>query len=1098
VDLNAKEPCVYYSDVYNSLPAWGITGEGSENITRHVMCCEDPMDEMSDSPQNDVNNAISLNEPDGVMAESVEATTIVAPSTPAVEELTEEQRLAYVAMFNNYHPYKFTRGGEVGDWKGQTYDEAYEFCKARQHVMCPYRAFCPMGPNSRPYGGYARDDFESNGNNDKASRVSKLLDDNEKASSQWVPISDMTNEWVDLNAKEPCVYYSDVYNSLPAWGITGEGSENITRHVMCCEDPMDEMSDSPQNDVNNAISLNEPDGVMAESVEATTIVAPATPAVEELTEEQRLAYVAMFNNYHPYKFTRGGEVGDWKGQTYDEAYEFCKARQHVMCPYRAFCPMGPNSRPYGGYARDDFESNGNNDKASRVSKLLDDNEKASSQWVPISDMTNEWVDLNAKEPCVYYSDVYNSLPAWGITGEGSKNITRHVMCCEVTVDETSNQQGGVVGTTLVSPTPQSAPIDGKSQQLVAGTALVSPITPPAPLVLIKPTYPSATSGMKPPTFESAMTAYAGANPSVLEYDPVWYDRSNGWTGQTYDEAFSFCTKQGPGYELCPYKAYCPSRVNSLPTGGVKDEGPNGSWAAVNDAFNEWVRVSTEDVCLLYTALNPSHPVWGMTGEGSEDVTRHVACCYMSSLEGGTTSLPVVDAKETTDVLQNPDVEAATAVEANVNTGGGLMDDSDVTAKYAPVWFRRDEESEGGWIGKSYLDAIAHCARHDSSIPCPYEAYCPNGPGNMPFEGSRQSRQTHEAWAPIMDISNGWVNVGASSNVCELYNSLHPQPPRWGLIVHQSEEDLQLEEGSVESITSHIMCCREPPEGTELLLQTTTPPGPVAVASTEYEQDILDKKHPIWFSRNHGYHGTTHEEAATFCKNMGDMVLCPADAYCPEGNTDPDRSLFLQNRAFEGEQWAPVGTTSTSPNEKWLLIGDIDGNSRSTCSTLGAIRGMKLEGWDLDYDPDDHLFELKEHVMCCLNPNHLLKEIKFAKQLNRIWLDESFGWKGGSHDEAQEFCSKLGVNKILCPYAAYCPHGPGQPVIGGHSEDFIMEGEQWAPASRGDSSYWIQIGRKYQNSATTCMDNFELEGQEPSWGASNERADLKKHIMCCDF
>lgn len=71
------------------------------------------------------------------------------------------------------------------------------------------------------------------------------------------------------------------------------------------------------------------------------------------------------------------------------------------------------------------------------------------------------------------------------------------------------------------------------------------------------------------------------------------------------------------------------------------------------------------------------------------------------------------------------------------------------------------------------------------------------------------------------------------------------------------------------------------------------------------------------------------------------------------------------------------------------------------------------------------------------------------------------------------------------------------VIGGHVEDFNLEGPQWAPVHH-DTPYWVQIGRKYDNSATTCMDNWELEGEIPSWSDSTERSDLKKHIMCCDL
>jgi len=273
-----------------------------------------------------------------------------------------------------------------------------------------------------------------------------------------------------------------------------------------------------------------------------------------------------------------------------------------------------------------------------------------------------------------------------------------------------------------------------------------------------------------------------------------------------------------------------------------------------------------------------------------------------------------------------------------------------------------------------------------------------------------------------------------------------------------------------------------------------------MATDTYEQDILDKKHPIWFGRKHGYHGNTHKEAEDFCKNINDMVLCPAKTYCPGDNTGSDPPLFLGKSAFEGEQWAPVSTTdSDDPNSKWMLVGTLDGSSQSTCSTFGDVKGMKPNGWSVEDSTDP---DMRQNVLCCLNPNHLLKEMNFAEDLELVWLDESFGWKGGSHNDAMEFCKKLG-NKKLCPYSAYCPHGVGQPPIGGHAEDFNMVGEQWAPvhhtsSDQSKSNYWVMIGQKYQNSATTCMDNLQLEGREPEWGLSSEKAEMKKHIMCCKF
>ena len=90
-------------------------------------------------------------------------------------------------------------------------------------------------------------------------------------------------------------------------------------------------------------------------------------------------------------------------------------------------------------------------------------------------------------------------------------------------------------------------------------------------------------------------------------------------------------------------------------------------------------------------------------------------------------------------------------------------------------------------------------------------------------------------------------------------------------------------------------------------------------------------------------------------------------------------------------------------------------------------------------------------------------------------------------------------QLLFTYAFYsdCPHGPGQPVMGGHPVHFNVEGEQWAPVY-DNKNHWVMIGQKYENSATTCMDTWALEGEEPPWGLTNDRPDLKRHIMCCTF
>merc|ERR1712194_768629 len=117
-----------------------------------------------------------------------------------------------------------------------------------------------------------------------------------------------------------------------------------------------------------------------------------------------------------------------------------------------------------------------------------------------------------------------------------------------------------------------------------------------------------------------------------KYSPVWYDRSSGWTGQTFDEAALFCSGKGLNNDICPYEAICPEGPLNPPYGGIKDE-PSWAWAPINEPFNSWVQVSNWQSCTQYKDLNPNDsPIWGLTGSNNEDLTRHIACCEMDDAE----------------------------------------------------------------------------------------------------------------------------------------------------------------------------------------------------------------------------------------------------------------------------------------------------------------------------------------------------------------------------------------------------------------------------------------------------------------------------------
>jgi hypothetical protein len=64
-----------------------------------------------------------------------------------------------------------------------------------------------------------------------------------------------------------------------------------------------------------------------------------------------------------------------------------------------------------------------------------------------------------------------------------------------------------------------------------------------------------------------------------------------------------------------------------------------------------------------------------------------------------------------------------------------------------------------------------------------------------------------------------------------------------------------------------------------------------------------------------------------------MKLCPLMAYCPSGptNIEDGRPLYLQQPAYDGEQWAPIA--STSDDDAYVLVGRIDNDPTSTCHTF---------------------------------------------------------------------------------------------------------------------------------------------------------------------
>jgi hypothetical protein len=202
--------------------------------------------------------------------------------------------------------------------------------------------------------------------------------------------------------------------------------------------------------------------------------------------------------------------------------------------------------------------------------------------------------------------------------------------------------------------------------------------------------------------------------------------------------------------------------------------------------NGWVKVDATNPCAVYNTVYGSAPAWGMTGEGTEAITRNVLCCKSTSVETPLTTPPPTN-QPSLQPASSPVTPPPSQQKTNKPTNVKLVtvNFDKMEEKFQPVWHDRNL-----WKGSSYSDAIEFCARRNSVL-CPYEAYCPLGPGVHLYGGLKGAPSS---WAPMIDVPNGWVQIG-SQDTCELYNSLHPHPPIWGLNGIGNGD-----------ITEHVMCC----------------------------------------------------------------------------------------------------------------------------------------------------------------------------------------------------------------------------------------------------------------------------------------------------
>ena len=625
------------------------------------------------------------------------------------------------------------------------------------------------------------------------------------------------------------------------------------------------------------------------------------------------------------------------------------------------------------------------------------------------------------------------------------------------------------------------------------------------------------AGVANSTPETADDAIASANyldqlfyKVSTAYRPIWYDRSTGWEGRTYQDAVTWCDSYH-NYIPCPYEVYCPNQKN-LMAGILDQEGE--SWAPIVNQENEWVQVGTGGVCEIYSERFGEKPEWGVSGANNEAITRHIMCCRAHAL------LPE---EEDTQSQSDEYVMKATSPPLPLETAQteSAIDESELdfdklevklTEYYNPTWFDR----ETGWKGQTYQESKDFCNAISGYSPCPYFVYCPGNGSNV--LGGR--KDDGESWAAVIDRDNEWVQVGAGGE-CNLYSVTEGESPSWGLSGVNNEE-----------ITRHIMCCKHELSEEESTVDTTVtvedesaaeeniveeqPESSSASTNKEGKEvyshmtmlEILTMNtfHPEWFDSRVGWLGGSYDEAKAFCESLPNANpkdnhwhLCPRQAYCPNGQRE-EEPLYLQKDAYDGIQWAPVSDRYNG----WMMIGKTSEGQSQTCDEYFDVNNDDPL-WGLDGTSSD----MKQHILCCMVPSGIYTpeegedsiptlpasntppgadEGVILETFSPRWFGVDDGWNSGSHDDANAFCGQHdgihGIKMKLCPYIAYCPNGKDTQLMIDQIINFNKEEKQWAPSMYGQSNQWVSLSGEDK-----C---------QPYMGdsAPTSNPSMKKHILCC--
>lgn len=534
--------------------------------------------------------------------------------------------------------------------------------------------------------------------------------------------------------------------------------------------------------------------------------------------------------------------------------------------------------------------------------------------------------------------------------------------------------------------------------------------------------PKTTSVSKDPSpdgdaLANVDTTYMPTDPNTKQlylaieqlFQPKWFDRQTGWEGQAYLQAYDFCASQNK-MQPCPYTAICPAGAGNVPYGGAKDGTSGGNsmaWVPIKNAPNEWVQVSYPsstgndaqdgDICQLFsTTHNGDAPQWGLTGEFNEALTRNILCCLIDENamndempqmftntvdelnkeqdEAGSDYIhrpPSLEEDAVTNIKENSGPSPIETV-GNDGSSSSLSSSSRPTSEIPAYWFSRSDN----WHGTTYQEAKDFCASQNDKAICPFQLYCPDGPGGSPYDVTAvEALLQYDSlfWSPVLNSAGeeAWAGVGMANRCVPPLNKPRASPEMlW-------------------DATSFILCCEmpnsnhgiSPSSSTNAAVtesyndnqggsqqtdqdQLSTGSTIAAVPTTdEFLQAVKDVWDPVWFSTSDGWDGGSYPEAIDFCRqNIPNGELCPYQAICPNGvSTNPFMSDEISST--ESEQWVPTRQGVYSYILVSFAAGDTEEGSETLCDGYENINGENPTFGENDSDK-----EKKQYLLCCHHYN----------------------------------------------------------------------------------------------------------------------------------